>query len=422
MRSGIIARRRRWRTSGSRAAKRWIYCAGRWCFVKQFPESARRDGLELDLLVTLGRALVATQGYGAPEVGETYSRALDLAQRLGRRDQLLPVLSGASVFHTVRCQLERSHELAERFLEVAMTEGVPHSGNFPLGSSLFSMGRIAESREHMEQVLAGDAGRSHPALKLFAGPDIAVFSRSYLSHALWLLGHADQSMRASREAIDAACEKSHPFGLAIALDYAAMLHLFRRESADALARAEEAAAVCREHGFAYYLSMAEIVAGWARARCGDPRAGLVRLRQGMEALRATGAEIRLPFYHGLLAETCALAGHMGEAMANISTGFAFQSKNGELWASAELNRVQGDLARANGSVSEAAASYRRAMEAARQTGARMLELRAAVRLWRVERSAETRDAAAKLYREFTEGLETVDLREACEATTRTERF
>jgi DNA-binding SARP family transcriptional activator/predicted ATPase len=342
----------------------------------QFPESARRDEQELDLLVTLGPALVATQGYAMPEVGELYARALELAERVGRQDQLLPVLSGGWVFHVVRCQLERSRELAARFLQVAAAEGVPHSGHFPLGGSLFSLGRLAEARYHMECVQAEDSGRHHPALKLFAGPDIAVFSRSYLSHALWLLGHQEESAKAIREAVESARAKQHPFSLAIALDYQAMLHLFRGESSLALQVAEEAAAVCREHGLAYYLSMAEIVAGWAEARCGQPPSGLARLRRGMEALRATGAEIRLAFYYGLLAETCALAGYMEEAMANISTAFAFQSKNGEIWASSYLHCVQGELLLASGNGAEGAASFQRAIAAAEQSGARAFGLRA----------------------------------------------
>ena len=49
-----------------------------------FPESDRRLKQELDLLVTLGPALVTTEGYSAAEVGETYERALDLSRRLRR--------------------------------------------------------------------------------------------------------------------------------------------------------------------------------------------------------------------------------------------------------------------------------------------------------------------------------------------------
>ena len=146
------------------------------------------------------------------------------------------------------------------------------------------------------------------------------------------LGQSEQAAAKSEESIALAREVSHPFTLAIALGYAAMLDVFRQEGKPALARAWEASVVCRKHGFAYYLAWAEILAGWATAVEGDTAGGLVQLRHGLDALKATGAELRLPFYYGLLAEACGLAGQVGEALANVASGFAFQSKNGELWA------------------------------------------------------------------------------------------
>ena len=50
------------------------------------PDSDRRLKQELDLLATLGRALVTTEGYSAAEVGETYERALELSRRLDDRN------------------------------------------------------------------------------------------------------------------------------------------------------------------------------------------------------------------------------------------------------------------------------------------------------------------------------------------------
>ncbi|MCU1294881.1 MAG: 6-hydroxy-D-nicotine oxidase, partial [Bryobacterales bacterium] len=67
---------------------------------RELPDSDRRSKQELDLLVTLGPALVTTEGYSAPEVGATYERALDLSRRLEDRN-IFVVLSGAWVFHTV---------------------------------------------------------------------------------------------------------------------------------------------------------------------------------------------------------------------------------------------------------------------------------------------------------------------------------
>ena len=350
---------------------------------RDFPETAKRDKEELELLVTLGPSLVTTHGYSLPEVGQTYERGLLLAKRSGDRKHLFSLLSGAWVFHIVCGQFEEARRFGELCVEEALRDGAPDLATacrFCLGSSLFHLGQLAESRQHMEHAAPAFGSSSPPALSLFAGPYIGVFCRSYLSHLLWLLGHAGQAESTSEEAIARARDLSHPFTLAIALDYAAMLNVFRRQSKLALAQATEASALCRKHGFVYYLAWADALAGWAIALEGDTSAGLVELRRGIEALKSTGAELRLPFYYGLLAEVCGLAGQVGEALANVASGFAFQSKNGETWFAAELHRIHGDVLASSGDAAQAQASYRRAIESARQSGAVMLEARAQDRL------------------------------------------
>jgi len=258
--------------------------------------------------------------------------------------------------------------------------GVSIAGLFTLGSSLFHLGRLQESEDHMRRTLAAFQGGPHHALRLFTGPDTETFCRSYLAHVLWHLGSLDQATAQNDRALAKARDAGDPFGMAIALNYAAMLHVFQRESKPALALAEESVALCREHHFVYYQSMGGILAGWARAAAGDAERGVAQIREGLDSLKATGAELRLPFYHGLMAEACAMTGRSGDAMAHISNAFAFQSKNGELWILADLHRIHGDLLLRGGDVELARASYRKAMEAARQTGARSIELRAIKRL------------------------------------------
>jgi predicted ATPase len=116
------------------------------------------------------------------------------------------------------------------------------------------------------------------------------------------------------------------------------------------------------------IAMANVLAGWAGAAEGDVSGGLVQLREGLAGMRRLGAELRLPFYFSLLAETLARGGLVGEALASLSTGFAFAAKNGEQWAVAELHRVQGDLLAAEGNHESALASFRMGLEAARRSG------------------------------------------------------
>jgi predicted ATPase len=117
--------------------------------------------------------------------------------------------------------------------------------------------------------------------------------------------------------------------------------------------------------------------------------GLAQLRDGMEALRALGAEIRLPYYYALLAETLGRAGRVGEALASLSTGFAFASKNGEAWAVAELHRAQGELLAAEGKAEPARASFRRGIEIARRSGSLAFERKLLTLLGGTAASAST---------------------------------
>lgn len=127
-----------------------------------------------------------------------------------------------------------------------------------------------------------------------------------------------------------------------------MLQVFRGDSWAAFTVGREAVELCNRHGFTYYLAMANVLTGWAGAAQGDISGGLAQLRDGLDGMRRLNAEIRLPYYFALLAETQGRTDSSSEALASLSTGLAFASKNGEEWAVPELHRVHGDLLAAQG--------------------------------------------------------------------------
>src|SRR5206468_11183695 len=138
-----------------------------------FPESDRRLKQELDLLATLGPALVTTEGYSAAEVGETYDRALELSKRLDDRN-IAAILSGAWVFHIVRGDLEKARRFGLDFLRRAErnpTPGLMLAANLIVGSSLYHSGQLEASLRHMTTALGSHAGPAESVLAMFAGPD-----------------------------------------------------------------------------------------------------------------------------------------------------------------------------------------------------------------------------------------------------------
>ncbi len=341
--------------------------------LRPLPESAKSLQQELDILVLLGTALVTTEGYSAAGVGNTYGRALSLSRRLGEY-KLFTILSGSWVFHVVGGQVETSRQEALEFLTAAgrsSSSELELAGNFLLGSSLSHLGQLEGAFQHLTSAFEIHKGSSASVLEVFGGPDVRVFCRAYLSHVAWHLAPDADDTSADRfiaEAVHAAEDMNHPFIQAIAFNYSAMLHALRGDGASALEVGRQAVELCSRHGYAYYLAMAKILTAWAMCETGESSAGLEQFSHGLERLRTLGAELRLPFFYALLAQSFARAGMSREASTSLATGFAFTAKNGEEWTLPELHRVQGDLLRAEGEPEQAAASYRRGLGSAQRCG------------------------------------------------------
>jgi predicted ATPase len=306
---------------------------------------------------------------------------LELSRRLDNRS-IFVILSGTWVFHMVRGHVEKARQFSLDFRSLAEEEadpGLMMAANFLQGGSLFHLGELETAFDRLTAALGGTDGCPwESALSLFAGPDLGVFCLSYLAHLSW---HRDDGKAADihiAEAIAAATRIRHPFSQAIALAYAAMLHAFGGETRMALERGQQAVELCARHGFAYYLAMANVITGWAKAAEDDVALGLAQVREGLEGMRGLDAEIRLPYYFTLLAETLSRAGLVSEALASLSTGFAFASKNSEQWAVAEMHRVHGNLLMAEGQREAACASFRRGVDAARRSGSLALERRLSI--------------------------------------------
>ena len=80
------------------------------------PDGVERHQYELDLKVTLAAALVATQGYSAPEVAELYARVRTLCEELNKPSLLGWVVTGQWTYHVVRGELTLALRDAEELV------------------------------------------------------------------------------------------------------------------------------------------------------------------------------------------------------------------------------------------------------------------------------------------------------------------
>src|SRR5262249_58072568 len=137
--------------------------------LKALPDCPERVEQELNLRLTLGSALTATQGYAGPEVGETYLRARELCRELGEAPpQLFAVLHGLYRFYHVRGELQAAREAGEQLLKMAVSvqdSGLFVEANRALGVPLFWLGDVTSALENLEQgarLYHAQKHRSHP--------------------------------------------------------------------------------------------------------------------------------------------------------------------------------------------------------------------------------------------------------------------
>ncbi len=144
----------------------------------------------------------------------------------------------------------------------------------------------------------------------------------------------------------------------------------------------------------------------------------------------------LPHFMGLLASALCKARQPAEGLRVLQEALAVAHRNGERCYEAELYRLKGELllaaatdravlqtafggrtiAVSNSSAIAAETSFGQSLKIAEQLNARSFELRAALSLARLYKSQgklkETRILLEPIYNAFTEGFDTLDLREA----------
>ena len=389
--------------------------------LRTLPDSPERLQHELDLQITLGQALMVSKGYAAPEVGHTYARARALCQQVGETPQLFPVLRGLWNFYVIRMELRTGRELAEQLLSLAQRAQDPallQQAHSALAGALVHLGEFSATQAHLQQGLALYDPPQHRALAFRLGYDLRVFFLAYMTRPLWLLGYPDQALQRSHEALTLAQELAHPFSLAYALNFAAWVHQFRREGEATQARVEVTIALAREQGFSLWLALGTVLWGWALAEQGQSDAGVIQIREGMAAYRATGAEVDRSYCLALLAEAYGQGKRYDEGLAVLEEALALTGQYASVIWEAEIHRLKGVLllARPTENQVEAEACFHEALAIARHQQAKSLELRAAMslaRLWPQQgKRAEARELLAPVYGWFTEGFDTTDLQEA----------
>ena len=202
------------------------------------------------------------------------------------------------------------------------------------------------------------------------------------------------------------------------LDFTTLTLIHCGKYAMAKARADEAVALATEKGATFWKAMGIMNQGCVLALTGRASGAVHSITSGMTAWRSTGARLFVPLYLSYLTRAYAALGQFDDAWRCIEEAITAVETTKQRWWEPEVNRVAGEIALKSPKLDavKAEAYFERALAVAREQQAKSCELRAAMsvaRLWRDRGNPQrARDLLAPVYGWFTEGFDTLDLKEA----------
>jgi DNA-binding SARP family transcriptional activator/tetratricopeptide (TPR) repeat protein len=377
------------------------------------PEGIEKDRLEFALQLRYGFAMQTNQGYGANTTVQAFYKAIELSKKIGNTPGLFHALLGLNSGISSHPDFSNTTGLAiaRQLVGIAQQSGDPHllqQAYYSLGSATFWMGDFAVSRLHHEQSISLDPPNPKDIKLDYTGMISSVMSQSFLSWILWFQGFPEQAQKISQLSIARARQFATPHTLAFALTYASSLQGRLRNIDATLALAEEGILLAQKMESTLFLLSNMLRQGWCLSMQGKAE-GLAQLRQCIERLRIAMGGIIIAF-NSVFAEALLHHGQAGEALKIVDESLIEGEKKNDHHFEAELNRLKGEALLQLSRSAEAEICFERALQISREQGAKSLELRATMSMTRL--SPESRFLLERIYNEFTEGFDTVELQQA----------
>jgi class 3 adenylate cyclase/predicted ATPase len=385
----------------------------------------RREQIQLQ--VALITPLMHVKGYAAPETKAAAEQArllIEEAEALGEAPEdpllLFSVLYSFWTASFVSFNGDAVRELADQFLTLAKKRRatVPLMIGHRMMGSVLHRGEFAEGRAHLDRAIELYDPHEHRSLAARFGQDVRVAALSYRSWALLMLGYPDAAQADASRAIKEARETGQAATLMYALVHALLIHIQCGNFPIAIAQSDELITLANEKGASFWKAHGMLMQGFVLAMHGKAVAAVRAITSGITEWRSTGSTVFMPWCLSYLARAYAELGQFETAWHCIDEAITAVGTTKERWYEAEIYRVAGEIALQQPApdLMKAAKYFEHGLAIARAQQAKSWELRLAMsqaRLWRDEgKRQEGRNCLASVLSWFTEGFDTLDLRQA----------
>jgi predicted ATPase len=291
-------------------------------------------------------------------------------------------------------------------------------GHRAVGTSLFHIGQLTEARAHLDLAVALYDPVAHRSLATRFGQDVRMATLIRRSMVLWSLGYPEASLADANQALSDAREIDQVTTLFMALMGASIAYFRCGHYGSALEYSAKLIALADEKGGSFWKAQGMSSEGCVLSALGKHSQALALMNNALSMSRATGAKIHVPGLLSDIARANAENGRFDEAWRCIAEAQVMIEETKERWIEAEIHCTAGEILLKSQARDETKAMsyFERALAIAQKQQAKSWELRAATsmaRLWRDQgKRDEARELLAPVYGWFTEGFDTLDLKEA----------
>jgi DNA-binding winged helix-turn-helix (wHTH) protein/class 3 adenylate cyclase/tetratricopeptide (TPR) repeat protein len=381
-------------------------------------ESETRQQLEGRLQVALGSTFIMTRGFSSPDVRVALTRARTLLDESAHPVEALRAVGGLFQYHLIRSESPRALQLCEPLLNGSPERAVGSVAHFFAGAAHLPMGNFKQSQLHLQTSLSlYDEAACRP-VAFVTGHHIHSFMFVWLGLATLCTGAINDARVIISSGVRNARRRAHPFTLVSALLALSRFFNHVRNLRGAIDAAEKGLAIATNQRSPYHISRANILRAVNLVESNRPEEAIALMNRALIAQRETGANFQSSFNLSYLSLAYARTRDFDRALMSASEAIEEVERTGERWWAAEAQRVKGEvlLMALPSDREQAEKCFLTALACARQQGARIWELRAAVslaRLWQDQgRRVEARDVLKPIYNWFANSGNLPDIMDA----------
>jgi class 3 adenylate cyclase/tetratricopeptide (TPR) repeat protein/ABC-type transport system involved in cytochrome c biogenesis ATPase subunit len=337
----------------------------------------------LALQVPLGMTLLSRKGYTADETLEAFEKALVLADKIGETPMRHSIQYGLWLGAGVRGRHVDALRTAEALVEE--TANAPNTppmvvANRSAGYSHWFMGNFAEAQRYLDVALANFDPIAHAGLANQFGQDIGTTVHNFQAFNLLMLGQTRRAATHIEEAESLAMSTGHILTICTTLGQrSGWYSRLSGDRSDAERCTNKLASIAQEHNLAQWMGVVLISTELLAAHKGD-KSSIARYRKIEAALTATKYKMGIAEWRVDLGRSALAMGLREEAVELAMMAQEMIDETGETYALSDLHRLQASIAIAGDDTETAEKYLVTALDVARQQGAKLWELRAAIDL------------------------------------------